>query len=83
MIEPDRSGGYIALFSEIGFTLFLMTLGGAGLGIWADGQLGTKPWLSLLGFLGGAGIGGYGVFVILTRFLARLDERERRPPKGG
>ena len=35
MIEPDRSGGYIALFSEIGFTLFLMTLGGAGLGIWA------------------------------------------------
>jgi F0F1-type ATP synthase assembly protein I len=83
MIEAGRAGAYLALFTEIGFVLFTTTLIGAGLGIWADSQLGTSPILSLIGFLAGAGVGAYGIYVLLTRFLARLDENDGRPPTGG
>ena len=83
MSEVGRTGAYLALFSEIGFVLFAATLAGAGLGIWADGQLGTSPILALIGFLVGMGIGGYGMYVLVAKFLARLDESERRPPGRG
>ena len=53
MIEPDRSGGYIALFSEIGFILLVTTLAGVGIGYWVDNQLATLPVFVLVGlFLG-------------------------------
>lgn len=73
MIEPGRAGAYLALFSEIGFVLLVTTLGGTLLGYWIDGQLHTLPIFALVGFLGGAGIGAFGIYRLVTRFLARFE----------
>jgi F0F1-type ATP synthase assembly protein I len=75
MIEPGRMGAYIALFSEIGFILLLTTLAGVGLGLWADGQLGTKPLLVLVGLFAGLGVGARAVWILIERFLAASDRK--------
>ena len=61
MIEPGRGGAYLALFSEIGLVLLVTTLGGVLLGYWIDQRLHTIPIFVLAGFLGGAGIGAFGI----------------------
>ena len=65
--------GYLILFTEIGVTLLVTTLFGALGGFWLDEQLGTKPILGVTGFLLGAGIGSYGIYQLVRRFLATLD----------
>lgn len=66
-------GGYLALFSEIGILLLVTTLAGVAGGYWLDQQLGTIPVFVLVGFLGGAGLGAFGIYRLVTRFLKRLD----------
>ena len=66
-------GGYLALFSEIGMLLLVATLAGVAAGYWVDQQLGTQPLFILVGFLAGAGIGGFGIYRLVTRFLKRFD----------
>jgi ATP synthase protein I len=66
-------GAYLALFSEIGFILLLTTLAGVGLGYWADRQLGTTPWLVLVGLFAGLGVGARAVWILIQRFLAASD----------
>jgi F0F1-type ATP synthase assembly protein I len=73
MIEPGRVGAYLALFSEIGFVLLVTTLGGTLLGYWIDGQLHTVPIFALAGFFLGGGIGTFGIYRLVTRFLARFE----------
>jgi F0F1-type ATP synthase assembly protein I len=73
MIEPGRGGAYLALFSEIGFVLLVTTLGGTLLGYWIDRQLQTIPIFVLVGFFGGGGIGTFGIYRLVSRFLATLD----------
>jgi F0F1-type ATP synthase assembly protein I len=73
MSEPGQAGGYIALFSEIGFVFLVTTLAGALAGHWLDGQLGTNPILVVIGLLGGFAIGGIGAARLIQRFLARFD----------
>jgi hypothetical protein len=73
MNEPGTAGGYLALFSEIGFVLLITTLAGALAGHWLDIQLGTNPILVVIGFLGGFGIGAVGAARLIKRFLARFD----------
>jgi F0F1-type ATP synthase assembly protein I len=75
MIEPGRTGAYLALFSEIGFILLLTTLAGVGLGYWADRQLGTTPVLVLVGLFAGLGAGARAVWILIQRFLAASDRR--------
>jgi hypothetical protein len=65
--------GYLILFTEIGFTLLATTLIGVFVGNWLDGQLGSLPILSLLGFLVGAGTGAYGIYKLVSRFLATIE----------
>jgi F0F1-type ATP synthase assembly protein I len=67
------SGAYFALFSEVGMVLLVTTLAGVAAGYWADQQLGTRPVLALVGFLVGAGIGTFGIYRLITRFLKRFD----------
>ena len=71
--DPGTAGGYVALFSEIGFVLLITTLAGALAGHWLDVQLGTNPILVVIGFLGGFGIGAVGAARLIQRFLARFD----------
>jgi len=66
-------GAYLALFSEIGLSLFVTTLAGALAGYWVDQQLGTLPIFLVVGFLAGAGLGTVGIYRLLTRFLKRFD----------
>ena len=72
-MEPGRAGAYLALFSEIGFILLVTTLGGVLLGYWIDQRLDTIPIFVLVGFLGGAGIGAFGIYRLISRFLARME----------
>ena len=74
MIEPGRGGAYLALFSEIGLVLLVSTLAGIGVGYFIDSRLGTLPLFVLAGFLLGAAVGARGVYVLVTRFLATLDQ---------
>jgi F0F1-type ATP synthase assembly protein I len=67
------SGAYFALFSEVGMVLLVTTLAGVAAGYWADQQLGTRPVLAIVGFLVGAGIGTFGIYRLITRFLKRFD----------
>lgn len=76
MIEPGRGAAYFALFSEIGFVLLVTTLAGVGLGYWADTRLGTVPLFVLVGLFVGMGIGARAVWLLISRFLARLDDRQ-------
>jgi F0F1-type ATP synthase assembly protein I len=66
-------GAHLALFSEIGMVLLVATLAGVAAGYWVDQQLGTQPLFVLVGFLAGAGIGGFGIYRLVTRFLKRFD----------
>jgi ATP synthase protein I len=66
-------GAHLALFSEIGMVLLVTTLAGVAVGYWVDQELGTQPLFVLVGFLAGAGIGGFGIYRLVTRFLKRFD----------
>ena len=72
MIEPGRGLAYAALFSEIGLTLLITTLGGVLIGRWVDGQLGTLPVFVILGFLVGAGSGTVMIVRLVNRFLKTI-----------
>ena len=75
MIEPGRTGAYLALFTEIGFILFVLTLGGALGGHWLDEQLGfTFPIFLLTGLLLGLGAGAMGIRRLINRFLATFKD---------
>ncbi|MBA3877121.1 MAG: hypothetical protein C0498_09330 [Anaerolinea sp.] len=75
MIEPGRGVAYLALFSEIGFVLLVTTLAGVGLGYWADTQLGTVPVFVLVGLFVGMGVGARAVWLLISRFLAQIDDQ--------
>lgn len=74
MNDLGRASVYLALFSEIAIVLLVTTLGGCLSGYWLDQRLGTLPVLSVTGMLVGFGLGGVGVYRLIVRFLARLDE---------
>jgi len=72
MIEPGKTGAYLALFSEIGFILLVTTLAGALGGYWIDKQIGSLPIFVVLGLLVGLGIGAGAVYRLITRFLSKF-----------
>lgn len=71
MIEPGRSGAYLALFLEIGLIILVTTLGGSLAGYWVDQQLQTVPVFVLVGLLIGLLAGARIVYRLITRFLAQ------------
>ena len=68
-----QTGAYFALFSEIGILLLVTTLCGALAGHWLDLKIGSSPVFLVAGFLGGAGIGSYGIYRLIARFLSKFD----------
>lgn len=73
MSESGSGLGYLVLFTEIGFTLLVTTLLGVLGGYWLDGRLGTLPIFAMAGFLVGAGVGAYGIYRLVSRFLATIE----------
>jgi putative F0F1-ATPase subunit (Ca2+/Mg2+ transporter) len=69
-----RALAYLALFTEIGAALFVLSLGGALTGHWLDQQLNTNPILLVAGFLGGAAAGAFVDYRLISRFLARFKD---------
>ncbi len=74
MIEPGRGGAYFALFSEIGLVLLVTTLAGVGVGYWADTKFETIPLFVLIGLGVGMGAGARAVWLLISRFLAQIDD---------
>ena len=78
MNDLGKASGYIALFSEIGFVLLVAVLAGVLGGYWVDQRLGTVPIFVLVGFgIGGTG-GAIACWRLMARFLAGLDESDKR-----
>jgi F0F1-type ATP synthase assembly protein I len=77
VIEPGRTGAYIALFSEIGFILLVLTLAGSLAGHWLDLQLGVNPLFLLIGLLLGMAAGARAVYRLINRFLAQFDDQKQ------
>ncbi len=75
LIEPGRGAAYFALFTEIGFVLLVTTLGGVGLGYWADTTVGTNPLFALIGLITGMGLGARATWLLISRFLAQTDNK--------
>jgi hypothetical protein len=73
MKESGTGLGYLVLFTEIGFTLLVLTLLGALGGHWLDERLGTNPLFAMTGFLIGAGTGAFGIYKLVSRFLATIE----------
>jgi ATP synthase protein I len=73
MSESGTGLGYLVLFTEIGFTLLVTTLLGALGGHWLDERLGTSPVFAMLGFFIGAGVGTYGIYKLVSRYLATIE----------
>jgi F0F1-type ATP synthase assembly protein I len=78
MNDLGKASAYIALFSEIAFVLLVAVLAGVFGGYWLDQRLGTIPIFVLVGFaIGGTG-GAIGCWRLIARFLAQLDDDDRR-----
>jgi F0F1-type ATP synthase assembly protein I len=78
MNDLGKTSAYIALFSEIGFILLIAVLAGVLGGYWLDQRLGTIPIFVLVGFAIGTAGGAIGCWRVIARFLARLDEDDKR-----
>jgi len=78
MSDPAKASAYVAVFSEIGFVLLFAVLVGTLAGNWLDQRLGTSPIVALVGFAFGTGSGGLACWRLMTRFIERLDEEDKR-----
>jgi len=58
---------------SVGITFALVLTGAALLGFWLDRRLGTIPLFTLIGTLGGTGLGGFWVYQRMRR-----DDAEHR-----
>jgi F0F1-type ATP synthase assembly protein I len=76
MNDLGKASAYIALFAEVGLSLFVTTLGGALLGGWIDQRLGTAPLVGLVGFLTGMVMGAVADGVFIARFLKKLNDQQ-------
>jgi ATP synthase protein I len=99
--EPRRGddrpseGSPASAYAGAGFQFALSLLLFFFVGRWADGKLGTEPWLMLLGMLVGGGAGFYSMYTKLMaaqereeramreRKAARERDRERERQEGG
>lgn len=82
---PDSPGTLKTLgqLSTVGLSFVLALVMGFGGGYWLDQQLGSKPWLSFLGFFLGLAAGVLNVYRVLQSTGSSSTGDERRPGAGG
>ncbi len=67
----------LAQLGGLAFVMGVLAVLGWLLGAYLDRRLGTGPWLSLVGCLGGVAAGFFEVFTMLRR-----AERDEKGPRG-
>ncbi len=67
----------IGQLSTIGMSFVFALILGFGAGYWLDGVLGTKPWLTFIGFFFGLAAGVLNVYRVLQ--LSNASARSHRP----
>jgi len=79
-----RDNGFVkalALASQLGFAVACPLVVFIAGGVWADDQLGTRPWLFFLGLLVGVVAAGYALFQIAAvGGKRRTEPSARRAP---
>jgi ATP synthase protein I len=73
----EGKSAYLVLFSQIGAMLLVANLGGALLGNWLDGLIGSGPLFLVVGFLGGFAVGSIGVARTVRRALNLIDAEDK------
>ena len=73
LMSDIGKSAYLALFSQIGITLFVANLGGALLGRWVDGALNSTPIFLVAGFVGGFAVGAVGAAQLIRRALRQFE----------
>lgn len=80
--QPPASKGslsatsMILMIADTSARLFVPTIGGTILGIWADHNFDTKPWMTVAGVMLGAALAFVLVFMQL-RSIKRTEQKER------
>ncbi|EZH66235.1 MULTISPECIES: AtpZ/AtpI family protein [Geomicrobium] len=64
----------VAIVSSVLFSMIGSMFGGLLLGYWADGHLGTTPFLLIVGLLLGMTAGFYGAYQVIKPFLGDDDK---------
>ena len=74
--EGSPASAYAGAGFQFAFSLLLFFFAGR----WADGKLGTEPWLMILGMLVGGGAGFWSMYTKLTAANEREEQamRERK-----
>ena len=70
--EPDAIGSILATIGDTTWRMFVPSVGFTLLGVWADAQLGTKPWLMVVGIV----VGCTGAALLVKKQISGIESRK-------
>jgi len=70
--EPEALGVILATIGDTTWRMFVPAVGLTLLGVWADGQFQTKPWLMIIGIV----LGFLGAFFLVKKQISGLKTRK-------
>lgn len=70
--EPETVGLLLATIGDTTWRMFVPSIGFTLLGVWADSQLGTKPWLMIIGIA----VGCLGAFLLVKKQISGIKSRK-------
>ncbi len=59
---------FVVTIADTTWRMFVPSVGFTLLGVWADSQMGTKPWLMVAGII----VGAASVYLLVSRQIGRL-----------
>lgn len=70
--DTEHTGVMLATIGDTTWRMFIPSIGLTLLGVWADGQLGAKPWLMIIGIV----LGFLGAFLLVKKQLSDIAARK-------
>ena len=70
--EPDALGTILATIGDTTWRMFVPSVGFTLLGVWADVQLDTKPWLMVVGIV----VGCTGAALLVKKQISGIKSRK-------
>ena len=71
--EPEALGVILATIGDTTWRMFVPSVGFTLLGVWADREFGTKPWLMIVGIV----VGFLGAFLLVKKQISGLKGAKR------